>query len=41
MFPLKDKHQDMQTRQHEKYVVKHANTEKIINYLHAELIEYP
>ena len=29
MFPLKDKHHDMQTRQPEKYVVQHANTERL------------
>ena len=29
MFPLKDKLHDMQTRQPEKYVVQHANTERL------------
>ena len=29
MFSLKDKHHDMQTRQPEKYVVQHANTERL------------
>ena len=29
MFSLKDKHHDMQTKQPEKYVVQHANTERL------------